>query len=170
MPSSARTWYLVRHAIAEARGEDWPDDTQRPLTRKGVSRMRQVSDGLRELGVELDLVLTSPLVRAQQTAEVLVSRMKPAPDLAFAAALALEGGPPAVLDAVSGYPKARSIALVGHEPSLGILAAWLVGAREPFVFKRAAVCRIDFEENPRGGQGQLIWMATPAMLRAVGNQ
>ena len=71
MPQT-RQLYLVRHAIAAERGDKWPDDTKRPLTHKGAARMRQAVEGLRALGVEIDLVLTSPLVRAEQTADILV--------------------------------------------------------------------------------------------------
>ena len=63
--------YLVRHAIAAERGPEWPDDTKRPLTHKGIARMRQLVEGLEDLGVELDLILTSPLLRARQTADLV---------------------------------------------------------------------------------------------------
>ena len=64
--------YLVRHAIAAERGEDWPDDDKRPLTARGVARFKESVDGMRRLGVEVDEIFTSPLVRAKQTADVLL--------------------------------------------------------------------------------------------------
>ena len=60
--------YLVRHGLAEERGDAWPDDTKRPLTDEGISRMRKAARGLARLGVSVEVVLTSPLVRARQTA------------------------------------------------------------------------------------------------------
>ena len=65
---TGRTVYLVRHAIAAARDEKWPDDSKRPLTHEGAARMRRIVKGVVSLGVEIDLVLTSPLVRAVETA------------------------------------------------------------------------------------------------------
>jgi phosphohistidine phosphatase len=159
--------YLVRHAIAAERGPKWPDDAKRPLTHKGAARMRQVVRGLRALGVEVDLVLTSPLVRARQTAEILVDGLGSAPRLEVTAALAPDEVPAAVAAVLGRHASASRIALVGHEPAIGALAAWLIGAREPVLFKKGGVCRIDVPTLPPGRNGQLVWHAAPKMLRAL---
>jgi phosphohistidine phosphatase len=160
--------YLVRHAIAAERGRQWPDDTKRPLTHKGAARMRQIVLGLRELGVEFDLVLTSPLVRARQTAELLIAGVRSKPALEMTDALA-PGEPPVKVAAMLAKHSGRcSIALVGHEPGLGELAAWLVGANEPFAMKKGGVCRIDVTALPPARHGHVTWLATPRMLRALG--
>jgi phosphohistidine phosphatase len=164
-PARSYTLYLVRHAIAAPRGKEWPDDAKRPLTQKGISRMRKAVDGLRALGVKIDLVLTSPLVRARQTAEILVHGLKPAPALTVIEPLAPGVTPPHLAHALEHFRKTRSIALVGHEPGLGEFAAWLTGARTPFAFKKGSVCRIDVSALPPAPNGQLVWMATPRMLR-----
>ena len=65
--------YLVRHAVAAERGDDWPDDTKRPLTANGVSRFREVVEGLVWFGVGIDEIYSSPLVRARQTAEAIAA-------------------------------------------------------------------------------------------------
>ncbi len=65
--------YLVRHAVAAERGDDWPDDTKRPLTADGTSRFRDAVDGLVWFGVGMDEIFTSPLVRARQTADLLAA-------------------------------------------------------------------------------------------------
>ena len=162
------TLYLVRHAIAEPRGSAWPDDTKRPLTPRGMARMREAVTGLDAMGVEIDLVLTSPLVRAHQTAEILARGLTSVPTVEVTNAL-IPGQPPArMLEALSGHSRKRSVALVGHEPGLGELAAWLVGAREPLPFKKGGVCRIDLPSLPPVPPGQLVWLALPKMLRAVG--
>ena len=59
--------YIVRHAIAAERGSEWPDDTKRPLTERGINRFKEVVKGLRRLDITVDEVFTSPLVRARQT-------------------------------------------------------------------------------------------------------
>ena len=69
--------YLVRHAIAAERGEDWPDDSKRPLTTTGVSRFRDVVKGLAWFDVGLDEIYSSPLVRAKQTADEIAKNLKP---------------------------------------------------------------------------------------------
>jgi phosphohistidine phosphatase len=159
--------YLVRHAIAAERGDKWPDDTKRPLTQKGRARMRQAVAGLQAFGVKIDVVLTSPLVRARQTAEILVEGLESSPDLEEIEALAPDHRPTEVAHALGTYTRCGALALVGHEPGVGELAAWLIGAREPLPFRKGGVCRIDTPALPPGKNCQLIWCATPRMLRAL---
>jgi phosphohistidine phosphatase len=162
--------YLVRHAIAAERGEKWPDDTKRPLTHKGRARMRQAVQGLDALGVTIDLVLTSPLVRAHQTAEILAEELDSSPDIAVLDALAPDHRPIDVATALATQPRRASIALVGHEPDLGELAAWLIGTKEPLPFRKGGVCLIEAPVLPPGRNCTLIWFATPKMLRTMKNR
>jgi phosphohistidine phosphatase len=167
MPAKPCTLYLVRHAIATEHGADWPDDTKRPLTAKGSARMREVVGGLRALDPDVTIVLTSPLVRARQTADLLVAGLKPRPSLDVVPALAPGGAPGQVAEALGGHDGADAVVLVGHEPDLGRLGAWLIGAKSPLVFKKGGICRIDVARLPPAGAGQLVWLATPRMLRAL---
>jgi phosphohistidine phosphatase len=159
--------YLVRHGIAAERGKEWPDDTKRPLTHKGIARMREVAAGLKTLDVTLDLILTSPLVRARQTADLLHQGLGGATPLEETTLLAPGGRPADLIEFLRTRKKAGHVALVGHEPDLGQLAAFLIGAKAPLVFKKGGVCRIDFEKFPPVPPGQLQWFAPPAMLRAL---
>jgi len=169
MPST-HSLFLVRHAIAMERGDEWPDDAKRPLTHDGAARMRRAVKGLASLNVTVDVVLTSPLVRAVQTAEMLVRGWSPHPELVTLPALDLGVPPGRVIEGLAPYGKAAGLALVGHEPGMGELAAWLIGARVPLPFKKGGVCRIDVPTWPPTRQGALIWFATPKMLRALGGQ
>ena len=159
--------YLVRHGIAAERGKEWPDDSKRPLTHKGIARMGQLAAGLKDLQVSFDLILTSPLVRARQTADLLHQGLGGSTPLEETALLAPGGRPAELLDHLRSQKKAERIALVGHEPDLGQLAAFLIGAKAPLVFKKGGVCRIDFEKFPPVPPGQLHWFALPRMLRAL---
>ena len=80
--------YLVRHAIAAERGKEWPDDTKRPLTKRGISRFRECVTGLREMEGAVDEIFTSPLVRAKQTADLLAAGMDDKPPVKVLDALA----------------------------------------------------------------------------------
>jgi phosphohistidine phosphatase len=165
---SQRSLFIVRHAIAAERGEKWPDDTKRPLTHQGEARMRSAAGGLAAIGVSLDVVITSPLVRAEQTADILVKALGGEPKLLTAPALAPGGSPAAVAEAIGAITKSRRVAIVGHEPGLGELAAWLIGARQPLPFKKGGVCLIDVVDWPPTAKGgTLVWFATPKMLRAL---
>lgn len=160
--------YLVRHAVAAERGEAFPDDAKRPLTTNGIARMRKAVKGLAAMDVSVDLILTSPLVRARQTADLLAQGLSGPPPVQQTDALAPAGTAAAVVKELGQHMRLARIALVGHEPNIGELAARLIGARAPLPFKKGAVCRIDFDVFPPKGAGSLIWFATPKMLRAVG--
>ena len=162
-----REIYLVRHAIAEERGPKWPDDRKRPLTGKGIERMREVVRGLRELAIAFDTVLSSPLVRAKDTAHILVGGMKPQPMITLLPALAPGTSPAQAGRAIQAYRQARRIAVVAHEPGLGELAAWLIGAKKPFELKKGGVCRIDVAGPVAAGKGRLVWLAPPGLLRKI---
>lgn len=161
------TLYVVRHGIAAERGDEYPDDAKRPLTPEGIASFREAVEGLSALGVRLDQVLTSPLVRARQTAEILAEILPGRPPIAEVKALTPAGSAAAVVTALGEYGRRSSIALVGHEPGVGELAARLVGARGTFSFKKGAVCRIDVGALPLTGPGELRWFATPRMLRKL---
>ena len=157
--------YLIRHGVAAERGDEYPDDSKRPLTHEGIGRLRKEARGLDALGVELAHIITSPLVRAKQTADVLAQHMASKPSVSMSDALAPAGTPAAVLHELARHTKKGSVALVGHEPNIGELAARLIGSRVPLEFKKGAVCRIDFEVFPPKGLGYLRWFLPPKMLR-----
>lgn len=159
--------YLIRHGLAEERGDRWPDDAKRPLTERGMTRLRKEARGLARLGVSLDVVLTSPLVRAKQTAEIVASAFDSRPHVVVAESLAPNGTYSALLTDLEKQTRRSQIALVGHEPGIGELAARLIGTRHALAFKKGAVCRIDFETLPPAGPGTLRWFVTPRLLRAV---
>jgi phosphohistidine phosphatase len=159
--------YLVRHAPAAERGPEWPDDEARPLTPDGASKFRKAVDGLAALGVHIDLVLTSPLVRCRQTAGILADGLPGRPRVQALDALAPGGGHAAVISEAARVAKRPRVALVGHEPDIGHLAAKLLGMRRPIEFRKGAVCRIDVDGLPPGGPGRLSWFATSRMLRRM---
>jgi phosphohistidine phosphatase len=160
--------YLVRHAIAAERGEEWPDDTKRPLTKRGISRFRECVTGLRELEVAVDEVFTSPLVRAKQTADILAAGMDRKPPVKILDALAPGHTAKDVMTQLAKAAKRRRIALVGHEPELGALAAHLIGANRAIPFKKGGVCRVDVERLTSKRAGTLIWFVGPKVLRKLG--
>lgn len=160
--------YLIRHGIAADRGEEYPDDSKRPLTSRGIARLKREAKALDKLEVVFDQIIASPLLRTRQTADVLSESMKSKPPVTTADALAPAGTPAAVIQELGKHMRKGRLALVGHEPNLGELAGRLIGARAPIEFKKGAVCRIDFEVLPPKGMGQLRWFITPGMLREIG--
>lgn len=160
--------YLIRHAIAAERGDEWPDDDKRPLTERGIARFRDAVAGLLRLDAAVDEIFTSPLVRAKQTAHLLAAGLGGTPPVKLLDALAPGHGPDEVMAALDRAVKRRRIALVGHEPELGELAARLVGARRPLAFRKGSVCRIDIDGFRGDHAGGLVWFIHPKALRLMG--
>jgi len=159
--------YLVRHGIAEERGDAWPDDAVRPLNDRGSSRFEKSVRGLVRIGVVVDVVLTSPLVRARQTAEILATRLDPRPPMVTVESLAPGGSHQAVFADIEKQGRRSRIALVGHEPGIGELAGRLIGLRHALPFKKGSVCRIDADALPPAQVGSLAWFLTPRILRSL---
>ncbi len=163
--------YLVRHAVAAERGPKYPDDRLRPLTPEGVKRFRQSVKGLSKFGVEIDQVLTSPLVRARDTATLLASALKPKPPIEEIEALAPGGRHVAIVEAIKASAKRhRRLALVGHQPDLGEFTARLLGSRGGVEFRKGAICLIDVDSATPGGPGTLRWFLPPRALRAISDK
>lgn len=162
--------YIVRHAIAAERGEDWPDDDKRPLTERGIARFKEVVGGLAWLDVTVDEIFSSPLVRAKQTADILAAGLPGKPAVKILDALSPGHSPTSVMAQLARSARRRRIALVGHEPGLGELAAHLIGAGRALPFKKGGVCRIDVESLTSRRAGALNWFVTPKILRRLGHK
>ncbi|MEZ5287983.1 MAG: histidine phosphatase family protein [Vicinamibacterales bacterium] len=144
------------------------DDRLRPLTPEGIKRFKAHVRGLAALGVAFDLVLTSPLTRAEETAAILAAGYTPSPQVETLVALAPGGRFAALVEAVTRHARrSRRIALVGHEPDLGEHAGRWLGARGTIEFKKGAVCAIDLPGATLGGPGTLRWLLSPRVLRRL---
>jgi phosphohistidine phosphatase len=156
--------YLVRHGAAAERGDEWPDDDLRPLTAKGEEQFTCVARRLAALGVRVDRILTSPLVRARQTAEILARHLPETPRIVNVPALAPGSAFEDVRAALERAAGHDALALVGHEPCMGEIAARLLGLRHPLEFRKGGVCRIDVDGIPPAAPGDLRWFAPPKLL------
>lgn len=160
--------YLVRHAIAAERGPKYPDDRLRPLTADGIRRFKHAVRGLNHMRLQLDVVLTSPLERAEATAVLLATGLPNPASVQVLDALAPAGKPAAIVEAIGRVAKKhRRIALVGHEPGLGELAMRLLGARGFVEFRKGAVMAIDLDSANLAGPGILRWFLPPRVLRGL---
>lgn len=158
--------YLIRHGIAAERGT-YATDGDRPLTTEGQKKTKAVAARLAKLDLQFNLMLTSPLVRARQTADILMDAQLSA-QLEESEYLAPEGDFEAWCQWLAGWAKdGRSLALVGHEPDLGEWAERLVWG-EPhhrLVVKKAGVIGIAVA-NPAQpiGTSDLFWLCPPRLL------
>jgi len=153
--------YLVRHAAA-VDAADTAGDEQRYLTPKGRKVFQKTADELHDLGVKFDLIVSSPLVRTIQTAELLATGTRYKGEVIAADALAPGGRTMEFLLRLAAAHRGEKIALVGHEPRMGQLAGQLLG-RGSIPFRKGQVMRIDFaDELAPGSTGRFKWTLLPS--------
>ena len=155
---------IIRHGIAE--DVDGKDDAQRRLTGQGRKRMRREAKALRRWVRQIDALATSPLIRAVQKGEIVAAEyegLKPT----VIAPLSPGKTPMALLHWVQKQPADSAVALVGHEPALGIFISWmLTGLQESFVIlKKGGACLLELDGEIRAGRAKLSWFAKPSQLR-----
>ena len=155
---------IVRHGAAVERGTQGVSEEARPLTPEGEKKFRKAAQGLTRLLEPPTAILTSPLVRARQTAALAAEAWsQPAPKTLDALA---EGSVEDVLAAVARFPTAATVALFGHEPQVSALLARLLGTSdsERLAFKKGGAALVEIE----GGAvevGRLVWFLPPGALR-----
>ena len=164
--------YLVRHAIAEERDpQRWPDDAQRPLSERGRARFARAAAGLRTLGVQVDVLLSSPYARAWATAEILSEEADWPPPLALQRAA--PGQRPDRLLAELGRVTTsanEAVALVGHDPDLQRLASFLLSGVATALsadWRRGGVARLTCPRGLRPGGAVLTEYLPPRVLRRI---
>jgi phosphohistidine phosphatase len=160
--------YIVRHAIA-AQSTAGVADEDRELTKEGIEKMKKAADGLRAIDAIPDIVLSSPLARARQTAEILIEAFDRKPTLSLSSALSPSANRPELYKEIRKYGAAGSIMLVGHQPSLGQIAGEIVygSSGRPLDLKKGGACAIEIEKLAPDLCGTLLWLMTPAILRKL---
>jgi phosphohistidine phosphatase len=163
--------YFIRHAIAQQLGRknDFTDE-KRTLTSEGRERMREAVKGLHKIGVEFDLVLTSPLVRAVETAEIITSTLGLSKkEIKQTGSLAPGASTEDLFLEIKGHAGAESIALVGHQPDLGEIISKIVQGNGSLSLelKKGGVCSVKVSETVPVLRGSLLWLLWPKHLRAL---
>ncbi len=164
------TIYLVRHGIAGIAPAGMSDN-DRALTPDGKVKIRRMAAGLKRLGVAPDVVLSSPLRRAEQTAAVMTKTLARQLRVEIYPLLAPGHEAAEVLRGLRPHRAARELVMVGHQPDLGQLASYLLTRSSNLValpFKKGGVAAIQVATIPPRASGVLMWFMTPKQLRAVG--
>jgi phosphohistidine phosphatase len=164
--------YLVRHGIAGPAPAGMSDN-DRALTPDGKRSMQRIAAGLKRLGVAPDVVLSSPLRRAEETAAVVTNTLARQLHVEIYPLLAPGHEAVEVLKGLRPHRAARELVLVGHQPDLGLLASHLLTQSSnlvPLPFKKGAVAAIQVAAIPPRAPGVLMWFMTPKQLRAVGGR
>jgi phosphohistidine phosphatase len=159
---------LIRHAEAGERDPNtWPDDDLRPVSADGQRKQTAAAEGMQKLGIEFDFLVTSPLLRARQTAEILARayawKEPPLADDILGHGCTTT----AVIKLLAKFPPAASVALVGHEPAFSKVAAALIGRSGDagLRLRKSGVIGIRFEGPAEAGTGMLEYLLKPGQLR-----
>jgi phosphohistidine phosphatase len=153
--------YFLRHGRAD-RSAWMGMDFERPLTEDGKERMLREADFIAQLDLGLDAILTSPLVRAYQTAEIVAERLNMLDLLTVDERLEPGFGPSDLAEILEGFPEADEIMLVGHEPDFSETISYLIGGGN-IICKKGSLARVDLTDaGPLAGE--LVWLIPPKAL------
>lgn len=163
--------YILRHGLAFPRGSaDYPNDNERPLTSKGTRAMRRIAKTLRSRDLSFDHVFSSPLVRAKQTAEIVLGVLAPDHPITYSAQLAPEGDREMFINELltACQPSDRAL-VIGHEPYLSGLISFLVCGDDAMgiSLKKGGMCKLEIESLRIGKCAVLEWLLTPKQLQGL---
>ena len=163
--------YILRHGLAGDRdSREYPNDAERPLTSEGEEKMWKIAKGMKALGLEFDLVLSSPYVRTKQTAEIVAEYLKAEKKLEFSKALEPGGDPAELMRFLNHRHRLKGPLLVGHEPYLSSLISMLISGspRAYITMKKGGLCKLSADGLKYDRCASLRWLFTPKQLIAAG--
>jgi phosphohistidine phosphatase len=155
--------YLLRHAIAVERDPS-QNDFDRSLTPDGEQKLRRITKALRNLELSFDLIVSSPYVRARETAEIVAAELAPRQKVQLRDSLGADGNPRELIAELNkAQPVPESLLLVGHEPYLSSLIALLVSGtvKSSVILKKAGLCKLTVDTLRPGRCARLEWLLTP---------
>jgi len=159
--------YVLRHGDAVEHGDPRYKETERPLTPKGVQRTKQLAHALRQMEVSFDVVLSSPLTRARQTAEIVVRGLRLENRLRFTGELAPDGSMEKLVHEINLIrPTPADVVICGHEPYLsGFISLLCIGGPSlPIKLKKGALCRLEVEVLQCAKCATLEWLLQPRLF------
>ena len=162
---------LIRHGKAGNRDPNsWPDDDDRPLTAEGQAEHRAVTRAAKKMGIKFDFLVTSPLKRARETADIVANVYRWPEEPQVAAELGHGFSVSAVVKLLAKFPPTSRVALVGHEPDFSALATALIGGKTGLgvQIKKSGIAGVRFEGPAEAGAGLLLYLLKPSHLRKIG--
>lgn len=161
--------YILRHGIAVDHGTPgYERDSDRPLTKEGIRKMEEIAHAMKRLEISFDVILSSPYVRARQTAEITAEGLDLKKNLKFSDHLTVEGDPEDLIAEIhKNYAQAESLLLVGHEPSLSTLISVLVANTDYSILalKKGGFCKMTMAGELRYKRcATMDWLLTPRQL------
>ncbi|HWW03624.1 MAG TPA: phosphohistidine phosphatase SixA [Candidatus Acidoferrum sp.] len=164
--------YLLRHGLAVEPGtHGFAKDADRPLIPKGERKLWKIAEAIEAMAISFDLILSSPYVRARQTAEIIAEALNARKKVEFSDALVPAGSVKRLIESLNHLQPAReNVLLVGHEPYLSELISLLVSGRVGFavVMKKGGLCKLSAQSLHAGPCAALEWLLTPKQMALMG--
>lgn len=161
--------YFLRHAIAEQR-EAPENDDERPLTKTGIAKMEKAAESIANIVKSFDVILSSPLKRAHQTAMIVAREMGYKDKIEHSDLLRPGAQIGSLMGSLSKYGKKEkmNILLIGHEPDMSKMISSLIGMSPDSIdFKKSAFCNIEVTSFSARAKGKLLWLLQPKLLRKI---
>lgn len=164
--------YIIRHGLAGKRLQDETDDEARPLKKKGKERMKGIAKGLKDLGICFDRVLTSPLIRAKESAEIVHACCSDAKEVTVTNLLKPGSTYNNLIRFLNKLKKSKRVAIVGHEPFLSDFASYCLSkSKSSFInFKKGGVLMLEIDGAIEPGRCTLSWLMEPQQMILLGKQ
>lgn len=158
--------YIIRHGIAGERLEDEKEDELRSLTKKGKKEFKAISKELRDLDVRFDEVISSPLIRALETAEIAHKYCSDSNKIVVSELLRPDGSYTPLIQYLNKLKAKGSVAIVGHEPFLSIFASYcLTNTKDPIInLKKGGVLALEIDKMIKPGNSKLLWLLEPKFM------
>ena len=160
-----RRLYFVRHGLADRAAYGGDDDRRRPLTERGREQLRRQGEVMAGLDLGVELILSSPLLRAEQTAAILAEALAPAGGMVLEPRLGLSFGADELAGMLREYADPQRLLLVGHEPSFSGVIGEITGGSQ-VTCRKASLIRVDLH-GERPVRGSLEWSVPARVLLAL---
>ncbi len=160
--------YILRHAIAVEKGTPGYHNDDRPLTDDGKDKMAKAAKGIANLVSDVDVIMSSPLVRAYDSAKIAARALGAEQKLEVCTNLLPGSSLKGLLTYMGKFKNLNGVMIVGHEPDLGYFASALLGSDDAIIeFKKGSLCAIEVSTLPPRAKGKLIWHLQPKQLRTL---
>ena len=159
--------YILRHGIAVDRGTPgYKKDSDRPLTNEGEEKVHQIAKAMLAMDLKFDVILSSPYLRAQQTAQIVAAELDE--EVTFSDLLTPNGNPLELIRELNDE-KPQRVLLVGHEPYLsGLISVLVTGDSDAAIeLKKGGLCKLSSDRLAFGQCATLNWLLTPKQLRSL---
>lgn len=163
--------YLLRHGLAaDLETHGLTKDSERPLTSKGERKLWRIAEGMKALELSFDIILSSPYLRARQTADIIAKALHMSKKVEFSETLTPAGSAKKLIELLKGItPAGENVLLVGHEPHLSEFISLLVSGKPGFsvIMKKGGLCKLGIESLSYGRCAALEWLLTPVQMASI---